>query len=407
MDLMPIEQVDLLVIGCGPAGVSTALHLVRYDPDWAGRIVMVDKAVHPREKLCGGGVTHIGHNILARLGLRFDSPHFKIQEVHLAYRSRSVSLRGAPVFRVVHRNEFDHWLVRVAEERGVGVRQGEAVVHIAPTDRHVEVVTTQRVFHARVVVAADGARSFVRRALKWEGGSQVARALEVLTPEAAHAPEFRDGVAMFDFTPIGDGLQGYAWEFPSLISGQPFMNRGVFDSRIRPERSRADLRQILRESLARRGRDLNAYELKGHPIRWWDRRARFAVPRILLVGDAAGADPLMGEGISFALGYGQAAASAIADAFERGDFSLATYADRLLAHPLFVQLEARSRLARLLYGIGPPLLVGLIWQLVCWRVRLAPWRDPAFTLDEPPSVSPVVSHLERNQAARAWRGNSR
>jgi geranylgeranyl reductase family protein len=398
---MPIEPVDVLVVGCGPAGASTALHLARRDPAWAGRIVMLDKAIHPREKLCGGGVTHIGHNILARLGLHFEPPHLKIREARLVYRGRSVSLRGAPVLRVVRRDEFDHWLVRVAEQLGVRVRQGEAVVRVTPADEHVEVATTGGVFHARLVVAADGARSFVRRALKWQGESHVARALEVLTPEARHAPEFREGVAVFDFTPIGDGLQGYTWDFPSFVAGHPFMNRGVFDSRVRPERSRADLKQILRESLVRCGRDLGEYELKGHPIRCWDRRARFAMPRVLLAGDAAGADPLVGEGISFALGYGEVAASAIADAFERGDFSLATYAGRLLAHPLFVQLDTRARLARLLYRIRSPQLVGLAWQIVCWRLRAAPWRDPEFSNDESPSPSLLESGDARNQPSNA------
>ena len=65
-----IENIDLLVVGSGPSGTSTALHLVKKDPSWAERIVVIDKAVHPREKLCGGGVTHIGQNILA--GLKSD-----------------------------------------------------------------------------------------------------------------------------------------------------------------------------------------------------------------------------------------------------------------------------------------------------------------------------------------------
>jgi len=246
------------------------------------------------------------------------------------------------------------------------------------------VTTPKATFRAKVVIAADGSRSFVRRALGWDGDSHVARLLEVLTPESAHSrAEFRDGVAVFDFTPLGDGLQGYYWDFPSHIAGQPFMNRGVFDSRACPQRPRADLKRILRDALDRRDRRLDDHELKGHPIRWWDRANRFAVPRVLLVGDAAGADPLMGEGISFALGYGEVAAAAVADAFARDDFSFATYRDRLLAHPLFTQLDARVRLARLLYRIASPRLMRLVWEIVCWRLRRSPWRDPGYSADEP------------------------
>ena len=78
------------------------------------------------------------------------------------------------------------------------------------------------------------------------------------------------------------------------------------------------------------------------------------MPRILLVGDAAGADPLVGEGISFALGYGEVAAAAIESAFASQDFSFEDYRDRLLNHPLFHQLDMRTRLARTAYKFQNP-----------------------------------------------------
>jgi flavin-dependent dehydrogenase len=164
------------------------------------------------------------------------------------------------------------------------------------------------------------------------------------------------------------------------------MNRGLFDSRARPERPKADLKQALRTSLDERERDLEDYKLKGHPIRWWDRDGQFSMPRVLLVGDAAGADPLMGEGISFALGYGQVAAGAIADAFERRDFSFATYQERILADPLFKQLDIRTRLARLAYKLNYPPFVRLVWRIIPWFMRFTRWRDPDYVPTEMPPL---------------------
>ncbi len=66
-----METVDVLIAGSGPAGMSAALHLVKADPGWADRIVIVEKSVHPREKLCGGGVTNLGEKMLSGLGLSF------------------------------------------------------------------------------------------------------------------------------------------------------------------------------------------------------------------------------------------------------------------------------------------------------------------------------------------------
>jgi menaquinone-9 beta-reductase len=383
-----IQEVDILIVGSGPSGISTALHLVKNNPAWAERMVVLDKAVHPREKLCGGGVTHIGQNILARLGLPFEPKNFAVREVRLLYEDKSYSFFGDPVFRIIRRDEFDHWLVKTAVSLQIPVRQGEAVTDIIPHDDYVEVITEKAIFHAKTIVAADGSRSFIRRRLKWPDESRVARLIEVLTPENAHAqPQFRDGVAVFDFTPMTKHqLQGYYWDFPSYVDGQPFMNRGVFDSRARPERPKADLKQTLGDSMAARDRDLKEYKLKGHPIRWWGSNGRFAIPRIILVGDAAGTDPLFGEGISFALGYGEVAAAALEDAFARQDFSFDSYKDKLRKHPLFVQLGIRARIARFAYILKYPRLIRAGWWFARHAIKLTPWRNSNYVPAELPKV---------------------
>lgn len=375
----PVEQIDLLIVGSGPTGSSVALHLLQRDPAWAKRMAIVDKAVHPRDKLCGGGITHLGQNILSDLGLALEPRNFPVREVRLIYRDRSYSFRGNPVFRIVRRREFDHWLIEQAAQRGVPVYQGEAVEDIAVEQTHVRVTTEQRIFEAQAVVAADGSRSFVRSRLKWDDDSRVARLLEVDTPENPETQwEFRDGVAVFDFSRMTDGLQGYYWDFPSYVDGQPVMNRGVFDSRAVPDRPKAKLVDELRDMLAQRERRLDDYTLKGHPIRWFDRRGKFAVPRVLLAGDAAGVDPLFGEGISFALAYGPPVAETLADAFARHDFSFDGYRDRLLRNGMFRQLRIRVRLARFAYLLKYPRFVRAGWWAARQIIRLTRWSDPNF-----------------------------
>lgn len=374
-----IEHVDVLIIGTGPSGSSLALHLIQKDPAWADRILMVDKAIHPRDKLCGGGITHMGQNVLADLGLPFEPKNFPVNEVKLTYQDKSYSFYGNPVFRIVRRREFDHWLLQQVEAKGVTVRQGEAVKDIVYKQDYVEVTTEQATIHAKIVVAADGSKSFVRHRLKWDDDSRVARLLEVDTPENPNETwEFQRGVAVFDFTHMTDRLQGYYWDFPSYVDGEPVMNRGVFDSRARPEKPKADLKQDLRELLAERNRNLDDYKLKGHPIRTFDRNGKFAAPRVMLIGDAAGVDPLMGEGISFALGYGIPASAAIVDAFERQDFSFDSYRDRLMADPLFKQLDIRVRLARFAYLMKYPRIVRAGWVAARFVIKLTPFKDPSY-----------------------------
>ena len=48
-----MERFDVLVVGAGPAGSATAIHLAR----GGARVLLVDSARFPRDKPCGGGLT--------------------------------------------------------------------------------------------------------------------------------------------------------------------------------------------------------------------------------------------------------------------------------------------------------------------------------------------------------------
>jgi len=78
---------------------------------------------------------------------------------------------------------------------------------------------------------------------------------------------------------------------------------------------------------------------------------------VVLVADAAGADPLIGEGIAFALGYGAIAAGAVIDAFAREDFAYSDYAARVLASDYGKLLNYRVTEAKRLYRQPNPLVV--------------------------------------------------
>ncbi len=371
-------EVDVLIVGSGPAGTSTALHLVKANPVWARRILVVDKAIHPREKLCGGGITHMGQNMLANLGLKIETPSMPLRRADVVYEDLVFSFKANPVFVVIRRDEFDHWLVQQAESRGIVVRQGEAVKNVQVFDEYVEVQTEKSIVQAKVLVAADGSRSFIRSKLNWDDQSRVARLLEILTPEDEQVETgFIESKAVFDFTPVKNELQGYYWDFPSVIKGKAFMNRGLFDSRAQPDRPKADLKKELKQSLERRDRKLDDYKLKGHPIRWYSKDGRFSIPRVLLAGDAAGTDPLVGEGISFAVSYGDVAANAIVAAFNNGDFTFADYGERIIQHRVLRQLPIRTQLARLAYKLSQfRWLCRLAWRVSAIGIKFTRWNDP-------------------------------
>jgi flavin-dependent dehydrogenase len=185
------------------------------------------------------------------------------------------------------------------------------------------------------VVGADGSKGLTRRLVLPNGRRiKVARLLEVLVPVDTTLPHFAGRYARFDFTPAKKDLQGYYWEFPSWVEGKPVLNCGIYDARFVNKRGRADLPALLESSLAERGFESGSRAVQGHPIHWFSPRARLAIPRLLLVGDAAGAEPLFGEGIAPALAYGKIAAEAIAAAFASGDLSFRDYKHRVLTSHL-------------------------------------------------------------------------
>ena len=63
-----MTQHDILIIGGGPSGLSTALHLKKIDPHLATRILILEKEQYPRFKLCAGGLVIDAEIILQRLG---------------------------------------------------------------------------------------------------------------------------------------------------------------------------------------------------------------------------------------------------------------------------------------------------------------------------------------------------
>ena len=398
-----VTDYNVIIIGGGPSGLSTALHLLKTAPPLSTRILLLEKEHYPRPKLCAGGLTLDAEILLERLDLNLDEvPHVFAEDIHFDFESKGLIVRVPKrhALRVIRRDEFDNWLAEKAKSRGLEIRDGIAVKNILPDSNGVTVETDQGPFRAHVVVGADGSNGITRRCIFPRAPVYTARVLEVITPEYNVIASLREAIsspieevvspwrhgaasgkntprndktAYFDFFPVPENIAGYVWDFPTQVGGVPMRCWGIYDTNMLASGKRPQLKEALATEMSRLGFDLNQYEIKGHPIRWFSPENEMSVPRVLLVGDAAGADPIFGEGISIALGYGAVAAREISESFQRREFSFRGYRSRVLRSALGQTLIARWIIASIIYPIKWRWFQMLLWRFLKPIVMLVAW----------------------------------
>jgi len=316
---------DVLVVGAGPAGIAAALTAQR-----AGLSVrVIDKATFPRDKCCGDGLTTGALRLLERLGLRPDT-------VASWKTCRDVTLRS-PSGRVVNlqlpedgqfaaiatRLDLDAALVAHARTEGVEIREGVTFTKIEQPrdarghndDAHHRVSTTEGDFTARVVVAADGMWSPIRKALQPDRAPYLGE-WHALRQYATNVTGPASERLFVWFEP--DLLPGYAWSFP-LTGGRANLGFGILRG---ASQKVGDMKQLWSEVLARDHVRcaLGDTAIIDDKVSAWPIPARVTsatlnIGSVLFVGDAACAtDVLTGEGIGQALLSGMLAGKAATQA---------------------------------------------------------------------------------------------
>lgn len=353
-NITPAINCDVAIVGAGPAGIAAALTLRKSGYD----VVVIDKAVFPRDKCCGDGLTTGALRILEELEFNPTTvPSWTVcEDVWLRSpggREMNMPLpHGAGQFAAITpRIELDNALVQQAKSAGISVLEGNAFSAIDNAHQDFVCIEVDNIgiVRAKFVIAADGMWSPVRKALglsqpgylgEWHAFRQYASNVT--------GPAKNRLYVWFD----KDLLPGYAWSFP-LQGGRTNVGFGILRGGKYSVQEMKDVwPSLLQRPHIREALGVTAVMEDRHtawPIPARITTATLSSGRVLFVGDAACVtDTLTGEGIGQALLSGQLAGQAIIETGNREASIARRHYEKLMKQHLFADHRMSATLGKIL-----------------------------------------------------------
>jgi len=339
--MQPPTFTPICIIGAGPAGATTALQLNRLGVP----CTIIDKAIFPRDKVCGDGLSgkvitaleRIDPDIAKRFrtfagkqeswGVDFVSPGR--YTMHIPYKNDYKPSQDLPVGFVCKRRDFDNFLIdEIKQAAHTTLLEGINIEHyIRQPDGFIVSDASGKVkIKCSLLIIANGAQS------------SFAKKHTQVTKDAAYSAGIRGyyshvkGMHEHHFIELHflrDLLPGYLWIFP-LPDGDANVGLDMLSNDI--SRKKINLRKLLNEKLTtdpilkhRFNEAVLKGKLEGYVLPLAGNQPKISGDNYLLVGDAAFMiDPLTGEGIGNAMSAGRIAASHAEKALQQGDYSSAS-----------------------------------------------------------------------------------
>ena len=331
------NDADVIVVGAGPGGSTTAYHLARHGV----RVLLLEKTEFPREKVCGDGLTPRAVKQLVKLGIDTSPEAGWLHNRGLRVIGGGVRLEldwpelaSFPNYGLVRtRLDFDDLLAKRAVAAGAELRTSVTVTGpvLDSAGRSIGVTAevgpdkTPASFHAPLVVAADGVSGRLPLALGLAKRSD--RPLGVAVRRYYRSPRHDDNyleswLELRSREHPDKLLPGYGWIF-GMGDGRVNVGLGALNSSV--GFGKTNYRRLLLDWLANTPAEWGMADeanadgpILGAALPMGFNRVPHYTRGVLLVGDSGGmVNPFNGEGIAYAMESGELAAEVMVQALAR------------------------------------------------------------------------------------------
>lgn len=405
------HSADVIVVGGGPAGASTAHYLAQAGID----VLVLEKSEFPRDKTCGDGLTPRAVAEIVRMGVNTEgwAKNYGLRTYGGGHCIEVPwpELSSMPNYGLARRRtELDATLIEHAATSGARISQGVNVkkaIRDERTGRVIGVVAQKGLdkseetrFTAKYVVDAGGVSARLATSIGRE--KDMKRPMGVAHRTYFRSPRAADSM-MESHLELWEGkpgesalLPGYGWIF---AVGDGLVNVGIGSLSSTAKPMKLDYRAMFNAWMANAPAEWELTpENQVGPLRGaalpmaFNRKPHYS-DGLVLVGDAGGmVSPFNGEGIAYALQSGRFAADAMAQALARPTGSSAEAAmgqySRDLTHELggyysmgriFAALIERPEIMHLCvkYGLPRKTLMRFVMKLLsdCYDRSGGDWMD--------------------------------
>ena len=329
----PADEADVIVVGAGPSGSTTAYYLAQAGLD----VLLLEKSRFPREKVCGDGLTPRGVKALVAMGVSVGEQDGWVRNQGLRVIGAGKRLElpwpelsSYPGYGLVRpRTDLDQMLAGRAQQAGARLLEGVTVTGPVLDERtgRITGVTAkaaengEQTYRGRIIVAADGnsSRLSVSMGLRKRDDRPLGVAVRTYYTSPRHDDDYLES-----WLDLWDGdrlLPGYGWIF-GMGDGTSNVGLGLLNTSA--AFGHTDYHALLRKWLAGMPAEWGFTEgnrtepIRGAALPMGFNRTPHYHRGLLLVGDAGGmVNPFNGEGIAYAMESGEILARTIVQALAR------------------------------------------------------------------------------------------